>query len=74
MANTTHTPESIADARRFVLTTLSTLRSMQECLPDGQWAEAQEILDYIREERPSPESEDWLDLKADLQQNLDWWV
>lgn len=43
-------------------------------LPDGMWAEVEEILDFIREERPGPHSDEWPELLADVIRITNDWL
>lgn len=45
-----------------------------DALPDGMWEEVEEILDFIRNERPGPHSDEWPELLHDLQQIMDDWM
>lgn len=62
------------EARAEFKSAVQMMHCMQECLPDGQWQEVQELLECIREERPGPDDEEWLNLLADLRQIQDYWV
>ena len=71
----TFDPVAVAEARRFVIATLRMMRNMKDCLPDGQWEDGpEEIVEAIKECKPAPDDPYWLELRDELQVNLNYWV
>lgn len=69
------TTPSPVEPRRTVLQTLNLLHSLREDLPDGQWEDGpEELLDYIKEERPEPGDPFWISAQEELDRNLKHWV
>ena len=67
--------QTILEERAFVLRTLSLMRSMRDCLPDGQWEDGpEEIFDAIREEKPEVDDPIWTEFADDLRTNMGYWV
>lgn len=70
-----HHVQTVLEERAFVLRTLKLMRSMRECLPDGQWEDGpEEILEAIREDKPEADDQVWVEYANDLRANMAYWV
>lgn len=45
-----------------------------DALPDGMWQELEELVEFIREERPGPHSDEWPELLADVIRITNDWL
>lgn len=65
-----------SDRQQNVLSLLHLMRSMINDIPDGQWQDGpEELLEYIREEKPSPFAEAfWIDAEQELLANQARWM